>query len=331
VSYQEFCENEEYSSLFESGAKAQIVWWGLLWRWFYGSREIKGLSSYELIFDCLIENSVEETYHNADQLFPNLSEQSNILYKLQSWEVLWKEERDLLCFYLDDIKFSVTKNRYFYKIFDEWIWRDAKLITPFWKSTLETNDWILSKSEKKILREKVNFVQVKKEHQIVEYLLFVTLTTNLDLFLVVNPVCNEFIITSADRINSVHRWTVGLFACVSKDMRWFIKYSSLQFLDQIKSKYDFSNEEDNELFIRDLLEIIKKSPSSKIQINASNWTVKDLSFSNRDQDLESYGQLKDFKRGERGVTRMTWMEEHWTKKNAVVTTWKIKYWKKWTK
>jgi hypothetical protein len=25
VSYQEFCENEEYSSLFESGAKAQIV------------------------------------------------------------------------------------------------------------------------------------------------------------------------------------------------------------------------------------------------------------------------------------------------------------------
>jgi len=69
----------------------------------------------------------------------------------------------------------------------------------------------------------------------------------------------------------------------------------MQFLEEIKSKYNFENDE-NLQFVNDLLEIIKKSPSSKIQINANKGKVTELSFSNRDQNLDSYNNLKDYKR-----------------------------------
>lgn len=325
ISYEQFINHDEYKSLFQKKARREILSW-LTMRWIRSSRDFRSLKPYELVFGKLLDVSINETFHNVDKLFSSMSEQANILYKVKQWEALTREETNTLNFRLTDKKYFITKNKYFYGLYKWYIREKAKLVTPHRKDAIISNMQELTKKETKELKKLVQFEQEEIQHQLPEYLLFLTLTTNLELYLIINPVLHEYIITTWDKI-STHMWAYWMIYCISKIIRWMITYSSIEFLDEIRSKYSFENNSNTD-FVKDLLEIVRKSPSSKIQVNASKWYVTDISFSNRDQDLGKYEEMKQYRRWEQWVTRTTGIEEYWPQKKAIITTWKIRYWKK---
>ncbi len=75
----------------------------------------------------------------------------------------------------------------------------------------------------------------------------------------------------------------------------------------------------------DACDVLTRHQSAKVEMVTRNGEAVYMDFLLRDQNLDKFEEIKNYKRGEEWVTRSTAIEEHGTKKTAIVSKGKVKY------
>lgn len=328
ISYEEFCKNKKYDSIVDKNTLCWNCYRAMTWRWFYSLWEIKWLEKYEDLYTLFLEYNYIEKFENLLDLplfTDNVSVENNeILYKKHTGEVI--KDDDTINFYIEDIKYHLNKNRYFNNqdMYDNL--KNPKLVTPFRNYTIQTNS---SDEElydlKKSIKNCVKLTQIREKNRILDYLYFLSITTTLKLFIMINPSDNSFIIVDEINISSLKN-SYSLCIYITPQILFTLTQQSQELIEQIKTLHTSEKQGDSKKIFEDLYEIIKKNPTSKITINSNQYGNNvNLDFLIRDQNINNFEKIKNYKRWERWVTRSTSLEEHGTKKTAVVSHGKIKY------
>lgn len=288
ISYEEFCNNPEYESIFDNSSihSAKPLFEHAFWAWW----EIKDFDPFEKIISNFMAYNYQEIYENIfDRLhFPYLSDDEYNKLKIGEYNDLFALEA---C--LDDIKCIKTRNNFFY-YYENWeLIKHTRLMYPVLMG--EFNEW-KSKYQQEVLRRAINsevkFSQTRSPNKIANYLLFLSIVSDIKLYIFIHPYQQSYIIIDEYHINkNIPTRFLGVY--ITNLFNWLISFSSSDYIQSIKDKYKHSKGDQTIRVFQDLQEAIKTNANLKIKLNVNKWDINYVDTEFRDQDLSKYHYLKN--------------------------------------
>lgn len=279
------------------------------------------MQPYENIMGRLLKYTYTETFENIFEPEYFLFHQKENYCELLQWnmENIW-----YLQFDLNHIKHYITANKFFYYMEDWRLNKHERLLTPNIIESLTTRSDIENyrKLGRKI-RKNVKFTQIETSNKIATYILFLNIVTDINLFLVIDPHAQSYIIT--DDIN-LHKEATLYFLCINirHGLDWILSNNSSDYIQSIKDKYEHLRRDKSMKVFQDIQEAIKTNANLKIKIDISKWDVNYFDAQFRDQDLSKIHEYKKFM-NEGNVTASTTIEEYKGKPSAIVWHRRKKY------
>ena len=266
------------------------------------------MKSYELILTDLLDHSYIETFEDVfePEYFMYLEE--------NSYEELIKGNiTDLrsLNYNLNYIKHYLTKNKFFYSTKQWSIFKSAKLLVPYITNSIQMNgDEATSK-----IKKKDKFSQVQFDNKIAAYLRFLTIVSDLNLFLVIDPYDQTY--TVIEDID-LHKYVPLYFLCINlwNGFRGLTNDNSIKLIESIKSKYSNLWRTQMVKVFQDIQEAINTKASFKIKLDINKGDINYLDAKFRDQDLSKINEYKWFM-NDGNVTSSTTIEEYNWKPTAI--------------
>lgn len=337
VSYEEFVKNPIYHQIVDQ--KDSSCYSALTARWFYSSREIKWLHKYESLIAFFLQYSIKEKFTNLTELKwfkDNIVILNNQIYAIDPSKQTAQNNQDIGCdnenllhFYIEEIKYYLNHNQMF---LNDDICKpitNRKQVSNYRNAGIEFNNSEEDINERFSEISSIVILEQKKcSNRIVDYLYFLTITTTLKLYFVIDPGMNLFYIVDH---NSFWKLAVKNMLCV--EVSWTImstlNQQSQEVITNIKQKHVSKNSNACLPMIEDIIEIMKSNPSVKLELKSIDYGNQiRMDFSIRDQNINNYQKMKEFLQWVPWITKSTAIENYGTQKTGVVATGRIKYWTK---
>lgn len=321
ISYEDFCSDSQYMKLFNEIKEKDhsiSIWLIQLWPWGYSGwinqsiqRKVDLFTTYDFV----------EEYKNG-MSYPwwyNDNEDKNLPRNQWFYDEMFN-------FQINEMQHYFTKN---HVVLDKELRKTridcwAVLIYPelLWKMQYAW-DYDAYLETGRNSRKNIKFTQEMVKHKRMEYVIFMALISDDDLYLVTNKHFFDFYIVSESNLPKY----IDHFALV-QNISWFMKYIQkkelLEEIVQLKEKYG-SNKDQMQKVIKDLLDMIKKTGTLRINLDVQNHNPMYMKWQFKTNDMNKYAELKEY-------TSDYWFvaeKNHKWSKKTIVGEKEFKYKKSW--
>jgi len=241
----------------------------------------------------------------------------------------WIEDMGDFEIAINHIKYFITDNKFYYKSLIETkndiSSKSKRKHVKIFNDTKKTIEWFyngdydLKKSEiKKLLK----FTQTQKKNNYLQYIFFLNVVTNINLFIVFNPYRHSYIITDSDWMVE-NSWTCSIIINIRDILNKQLSSRLLNHAMAIRERYNQFNWNTIKQVMKDIQDAIKTDASLKIKIDVQKWKVNYLDINFREQNVDKYYLIKE--QTEKSEVNHVAVEKYNGKPTAVVWHSRKKY------